>query len=103
MIEETFGRTSHMATRYRKNPQTAGRIVDGLAFVVTPGQNKLHTLNASGTLLWRLARDADEGVSLDEAVSALVEAFEVDEETARRDAEHCFRDLVEREILVAEG
>ena len=31
--------------RYRRNPQTAGRIIDGQAFVVTPADNKLHTLN----------------------------------------------------------
>ena len=40
--------------RYRRNPQTAGRVIDGQAFVVTPDDNKLHTLNGAATLLWQL-------------------------------------------------
>jgi hypothetical protein len=88
--------------RYRKNPQTAGRIVDGLAFVVTPGDSRLHTLNAAGTLLWRLAREAD-GVTVEAGARALTEHFEVDADTARRDVEACFADLVAREILIPDG
>lgn len=84
---------------YRQNRQTAGRVIDGLAFIVTPADNKLHTLNAAGTLLWQLAKAE---LSVDEAAEALTRDFEVDLETARRDAQVCLDDLVAREILVRE-
>lgn len=87
-----------MTRRYVKNVQTAGRIIDGLAFVVTPGDNKLHTLNASATLIWHLAAT---GTTAEEAAAAMCERFEVDLEMARGDIEACLADLVAREILVA--
>jgi hypothetical protein len=84
--------------RYRRNPHCAGRIVDGLAFVITPDDNQLHTLNGSATALWTLALRP---VSADDAARALVDAYEIDEDTARRDASECLDDLVRRDILLA--
>ncbi len=85
--------------RYRRNPNTAGRIIDGLAFVVTPDDNKLHTLNGSATRLWTLAL---RGLDVDDAVKALIDAYEIDDATARADAQECLDDLVARTILVVE-
>lgn len=90
---------SDAARCYRKNPLTAGRVVDGLAFVVTPDDNKLHTLNATATRLWQLA---GEGVTAEEAAAALAREFEVDEAVALADARGCLEDLVRRAILTAE-
>ena len=86
--------------RYRRNPQTAGRVIDGLAFVVTPDDNRLHTLNGAATRLWTLAMTAP--VTIETAAAALVKEYEVDPETAARDAEACLDDMVRRAILVAE-
>ena len=83
--------------RYRRNPNCAARIVDGLAFVITPDDNKLHTLNGPATALWQLAQKP---MSLDDATAALVDAYEVGEQTARRDANECLQDLVQRDILL---
>jgi hypothetical protein len=88
-----------MSMRYRRNPQTAGRMIDGLAFVVTPDDNKLHTLNETATWLWQQAAG---GLSVEEAAAQLVARYEVELEAARRDAEVCLTDLVARQILVAE-
>ena len=85
--------------RYRRNPHTAGRVVDGLAFVVTPDDNKLHTLNVSATKLWTIAKSSP--ISADDAARALVESYDVDEDTARTDALACLEDLVARAIFVA--
>jgi hypothetical protein len=85
--------------RYRRNPQTAGRVIDGQAFVVTPDDNKLHTLNGAATLLWKLVQD---GASVDDAAVALCREYEVDPATARVDAAACLDDLVARHILVVE-
>lgn len=83
--------------RYRRNPHCAGRVVDGLAFVITPDDNKLHTLNTTATRLWQVAVKP---TSVEEAAATLVADFEVDEETARRDAGDCLADLVARTIFV---
>lgn len=86
--------------RYRRNPLIAGRVIDGLAFVVTPEDNKLHTLNEAATVLWNRAAD---GLSADDATAALCAEYEIDDVTARRDAEACLDDLVTRQILVVES
>lgn len=85
--------------RYRRNPQTAGRIIDGQAFVVTPDDNKLHTLNDAATLLWT---HAAQGTSVDDAAALLCREFEVDDATAAADAAACLDDLVARRILLVE-
>ncbi|MEM9491971.1 MAG: PqqD family protein [Myxococcota bacterium] len=83
---------------FRRNPHTAGRIIDGLAFVVTPDNNKLHTLNTTATYLWELAK---EGCTAAAAADHLVSRYQVERDTALRDAEVCLRDLVVRQILIA--
>ncbi len=85
--------------RYRRNPQTAGRVIDGQAFVVTPDDNKLHTLNGAATTLWTLAAAA---ISVDEAAAALCSEYEIDRETAARDAGEFLDDMVARQILVVD-
>ena len=85
--------------RYRRNPQTAGRIIDGQAFVVTPDDNKLHTLNGAATLLWKLAAA---GATVAEAADALCAEYEVEAPVAAADAAACLDDLVARRILVVE-
>jgi hypothetical protein len=84
---------------YRRNPHTAGRVIDGLAFVVTPDDSKLHTLNAAATRLWQLAA---RGCTAQTAADELCAHYEVDRDTALRDAGSCLRDLVTRQILIAE-
>ena len=81
---------------YKKHPLTAGRIVEGMAFVVTADDNKLHTLNDTGSEVWALAAD---GVTVEQAAKALVEMFEVDLETATEDVSSCLQSFVERGIL----
>lgn len=84
---------------YKKNPHTAGRIIEGLAFVVTPDNNRLHTLNGTATYLWQQATD---GLTAEAAAERLSAHYQVDRETALRDADACLRDLVARQILIVE-
>ena len=86
-----------MLLKYQRNPQTAGRIIDGLAFIVTPDDNKLHTLNATATRLWVLAKD---GCTVEDAASDLAERYQVAAEQALEDTRVCFQDLVARSILI---
>jgi hypothetical protein len=91
-------RAFEMAPRYQKNPLTAGRIIEGQAFVVTADNNRLHTLNSTATHLWKLA---DSGFTAEEAADDLCRHFAVDRDTALADLEEVLPDLVERQILVA--
>lgn len=85
--------------RYQQNENAAARIVDGLAFVITPADNQLHQLNATATTLWLTAQH---GCTVDEAAAALEREFEVDLETAQRDAALCLQSMAERHLLVVE-
>ncbi len=96
--------------RFRQNPRTAGRVVDGLAFVVTPDDNKLHTLNKPATRIWVLAERA---CTIDDAAAALVAGFFVEDPKtkertdldlgrARADAASFVSDLIARGILEPE-
>lgn len=81
----------------RHNPDTAGRILDGEAVVVTPSDSRMHTLNAVGTWIWD---HADGARSVAELAEALQEAFEVDPETARADTAAFVTELEGLGILV---
>ncbi len=88
-----------MSVKYHRNPQTAGRVIDGLAFVVTPNDNKLHNLNQTATRLWELAGEPD-GCTVESGAAELSSVFQVDAERAKQDVTACLDDLVRREILV---
>ena len=87
--------------RYLRNPLCAGRIISGEAFVVTPGDNKLHRLNETATCIWNTV--ATEAKSLGELVEALLKEFNVEREKALYDSELCLKDFIERKIIVTEN
>ncbi len=89
-----------MSRIYRKHPLTAGRVLDGIAFVVTADDNKMHTLNGSGSMLWILGQD---GVTVEQGAEELVRTYEVDMDTALRDVAECLESFVAQGLMQAEG
>jgi hypothetical protein len=88
---------SDVLSRYpRPHPDSAGRVLDGEAVVVTPADGKMHTLNEVGTWIWERADGARSGADL---VESLVEDFDIDEETARADVVAFLEALVEKGVL----
>ena len=85
-----------MPQNYVRHPQLAGRVVDGLAFIVTAEDNKLITLNAAATLLWQ---ELKEPQNSDHLAAALSARYEVSLENAKADVQECLDDLVARQIL----
>ena len=83
--------------RFRQNPRSAGRVVEGTAFVVAPDDPAVLTLNDTATRVWELA-DGD-GATLDEIAAALHKQFKVRLDSARADAERLCSVLVARGIL----
>jgi hypothetical protein len=83
---------------FRQNPQTASRVIDRVAFVVTTHGNKLHTLNRVGTHIWELLAEPRE---IEDIGRAVEEQFEVDATSARADAERFCAKLVSLGLLEA--
>lgn len=69
----------------------------GTALLLDLETTSYFDLNPTGALLWRELAD---GKTASEAATALVAAFEVDEATARNDAEALIAELVESALLV---
>ncbi len=80
---------------FRQHQRSAGRVIEGQAFVITP-DNKLHTLNSTGTHVWQ---QAERSRTLAELAHALEARFEVDPARAEADVKRFCDDLVERQIL----
>ncbi len=85
-------------TRYTQNAELPVTVVAGEAAIITPVDSKLHILNEVGTHIWELCSEA---ISLEGIVGELLISFEVDEETARAEAEAFLRDGVARELILA--
>jgi len=88
-----------MLVKYQRNPQTAGRIIDAMVFVLTPDDNMLHTLNQTATRLWILAGESG-GTTAEQVADDLVARFQVDKARALDDVATCVQDLLRRRILV---
>lgn len=72
---------------------------DHTGIVFNPDSNKVMTLNASGVELWKAF---EKNHSIEEAALMLTEKFEVNIDTARRDAEAFAKILVEKGLLSLE-
>lgn len=79
-----------------QNPRAAWRVYDGEAVIVSPGDSTLHTLNPVGTLIWEAA---DGRTALETIVARVVESFDVDRDTAWRDAAAFVELLCRRGLL----
>ena len=79
-----------------QNPDTPARTIDGEAVVITPHDSTLHTLNETATFIWDRA---DGTRTLQTIAKELVEEFDVDDETARNDAEAFVRSAVEKGLM----
>ena len=84
--------------KFIRNPRTAWREYDGQVMVITPDDSKLHTLNESGSFLWKsLGEDGD---TQDGLVAKLLEEFEVTQEEAKKDTKAFLKLMVEKQLAV---
>ena len=87
-----------MADRYlAQNPRAAWRVYDGEAVIISPDDSTLHTLNAVGTLIWEAA---DGKTMLGAIMGRICTEFEVEPESAERDAMAFIEGLRQRGLLV---
>jgi hypothetical protein len=67
--------------------------LDGEVVVVQPSMQMLHLLNGAGSFLWQIFRD---GATISDAVDRMLEAYDVDRDTAERDVQEFVHKLVEQ-------
>jgi hypothetical protein len=81
-----------------QNTDTAARVIDGSAVVVTPQDVRLHTMNEVGTFIWLRA---DGRRTVRDVVADVLDFFDVSAEKAERDALEFVSTCIERGILRA--
>jgi len=79
-----------------QHPRVASRVLEEEAIILTPGDNRLYTFNSVGTYIWELA---DGKRKVGEIVTEICEEFDVEAETARRDALEFIENFVQKGIL----
>lgn len=84
------------ATRLRQSPRCAFQVIDGTAFIVMPRHRMLHMLNDVGTHIWGLIEKPH---TVEEIVASVTAAFEVDADTASRDAKDFLKEMIELELI----
>jgi len=72
------------------------RIIDGEAFLMTEDGKKVHMLNKVGTLIWQYA---DGSLPIKGIISKILERFDIDEETAKKDSLEFINKLVDMKML----
>lgn len=82
---------------YRIEKGCVWRVVDGETIILSDNANKLHTLSDVGGEIWRLA---DGKITIDGIIAKIVEAFEVERETASRDIVEFIQELSEMNLIV---
>lgn len=66
------------------------REVDGRVVVIQTTRGEVHELDECATFLWK---QADGSASIDQIVSALMDEFEIDEQTAKSDSIGFYKEL----------
>jgi len=79
------------------SPNTASRLVDGEAVVVTPGEGTVRILNETGSRVWELS---DGKKNIGELVSIIENEFSVTTEIAKSDILELISDLENKNLMV---
>jgi hypothetical protein len=80
----------------RNDKETAWRVIDEQAIILSLGDHQIRGLNPVGTRIWELA---DGATSLDQIGRIISGEFEIGQETAREDAEDFVHELAAKEII----
>lgn len=81
----------------KQHEDTASRIIEGEAIVLTPANGMLHTLNSVGTRIWELANGKRD---VSDIIDKLTEDFDAEKNKIKEDAIHFIEDLVHKKMLV---
>lgn len=77
--------------------RVASRIIKGRALLLDPRVDELQRLNDVGSFLWSLIQERRHPIG--DLRAAIIDAFEVDEDTATRDLEEFLTELEQRGLI----
>jgi hypothetical protein len=82
--------------RFACTPDVVWKDVGGEIVLIHLETNQIHELSRTGARLWALL---DEGKSVGEAETILMEEFSVDEETVRTETDALIEELIRRRLI----
>ncbi|MEW6382170.1 MAG: PqqD family protein [bacterium] len=82
-----------------KNENTASRIIDGQAVIMTLGDNTLHTLNGVGSRIWELCTGQK---TIGEIIGVIQSEYSASPESIRSDCEIFIQELCTKGILIVQ-
>ena len=85
--------------RICRNENTASRIIDGQAVIMTLGDNTLHTLNDVGSRIWELCNAPK---TFEEIITVINEEYTASCEEVRADCEVFVQEMVTKGMLTLE-
>jgi hypothetical protein len=80
-----------------KSPQTASRVIDGEAVIITPQNNEVKVLNEVGSRIWDLL---DGNLDMKEVSSVISDEFEVSFDQALEDTTEFIDDLHRQKMVL---
>ena len=80
-----------------KSHETASRVIDGEAVIITPQNNEVKVLNEVGSRIWELL---DGTRNIDQLAAVIAEEFDVTIETALQDITLFIEELDSRNMII---
>lgn len=81
----------------KQHEDTASRVIEGEAIVLTPDNGMLHTLNFVGTHIWELANGKRK---VSDIIEKLTEEFDAEEKKIKKDAIDFIEDLIHKKMFI---
>lgn len=81
-----------------QNEKVAYRIINGLAFLVSPEDSSLYMLNLTATRIWELSNGQNTIKSIADSICT---EFDTDYETAFHDTEIFLKAFMEKQLLIS--
>ena len=81
----------------KKSEDTASRIIDGEAVIVTPQKGVVTVLNETGSGIWHLL---DGENTVEDIINAISSEFNVSREEAEKDTLCFIEELIEKDMVV---
>ena len=80
-----------------QHPEALARRIEDMFVVLQPDMSELHSLNAVATRIWELI---EQERKVADVAAAVVEEYDIDEETARRDVLELLATLRDKQLIV---
>jgi hypothetical protein len=81
----------------RQNPETAARVIEGLAYVIDPVTSELHSFNETATRAWELA---DGNSTVSQIVDVIASEYDADRGQVADEIVALFTSLEQKNLIL---